>query len=434
MAGTPMLTEPRIELDPWYTSSPYEPVETPIRRLEDIDLLDGALYAKGDPHAVWRLMREKAPIFWHERGSDGTDGKGFWAVTRYEAIREVHRNVAVFSNTKGFFLDLAAQQLPHGLGDMDAPEHRSHRAVITRFLTPRAMRSWEGQLSEIVTRLIDDVIEQGSCDFAEEALKLPMLATSALIGVSPNETRELKQMLDSVVSNESDVLKAYNQCVLQFFRECIEQRRKRPDLDSIIGVVASAEIDGRPITLEEGASLLHQLFTAGVDSTGITAAIMLLSLFHHPEQLEMWIADPSVTESAVEELLRWSALVHSNKRWVLEDTELEGQRLRRGDFVTTWHPSASRDERVFRDPYKLDLQRSSANPIPTFGGGAHHCVGAYFARLELRVLFREVLARMKALEQAGPAVRVDRYFTLMVAPIRSLPVTFHPAERLMPAT
>lgn len=429
MAAATTLGGPRTAHDPWYTSSPYEPVKEPITRLEDIDLLDATLYSQGDPHAVWKLMREEAPILWHERGNEGTEGKGFWALTRYETIREVHRNVEVFSNVKGPFFDLAADRLPHGLADMDAPDHRTYRSLVARYLAPRAMRTWEGTITEIVTGLIDDIIEAGSCDFAQEALKLPMLALSALIGISPAETRDLKRMLDSVDSNQSDIMRVYNELVIDFFKGCVQERRQHSESDSILGVVASAEIDGSPLGLDEAASLLHQLFTAGVDSTGISASLMLLSLFHHPDQRETWARDPTITESAVEELLRWSALVHCNKRWVLADTELEGQLVRQGDYVTTWHPSASRDERAFENPYTLELRRSANLPIPTFGGGPHHCPGAYFARLELQVLLREVLLRMQDLEQAGPAVRVGEHFTLTVAPMTSLPIKFRAEER-----
>jgi cytochrome P450 len=427
MSATPSTIGPRVEPEPWFTSSPYEPTQPAPERIEDIDLMDPELYHSGDPHAAWRLLRDAGAAHWVDRPTPATEGRGYWVVPRYEEVHQVHRNAKVFSSAKGAFPDHAegTKNIPHFLSSMDAPEHRLHRGLVQRFFAPNAMKNYADSIQTLVDGLIDGVIERGSCDFGTDiASPMTYIASCNLMGISTDEAQDLHRMFMEMATDE-DAFAAYNLAVLQFFDAIIRDRQGSERRETIVEIAANGEIDGRPITTEEAVNLMWILLLGGLDSTSHGAISGLLSLFHHPDQFELLLADtsPERIEVAVEEMLRWTSGSHCNRRWIVEDTELGGVRMDKGDFITTWFPSANRDERVFPEPYRFDVRRHNNRPIATFGGGPHHCLGAYFARLELRILFGRLFARLRDIEQAGPLVRGVGY-TAVVSPVHSLPIRF----------
>lgn len=411
-----------------FSSSPYEPQRPPVRSLDEIDLLDFDLYRLGDPHAAWKLMREQAPVFWHERGSRGTEDKGFWALTRYDDCAAVYRDSVRFSSEFGPFLDLRVEDTPPGiLASIDGRRHRLRRGIVARFFTPQALHQWNEAVHRVVARLLDDVAERGECDFSVDiAQKLPILATSELLGISAPEVQSLVDLLFSLGGGSADGLQDYNQATLEFFSKVSDTRRASGHQGSIIDAINAAEIEGDPIGAEDIAELLWILFFGGIDSTVHAVTGGMLALFHNPDQLDLIRENPGLADKGVEEILRWTSTSHANKRKVMEDVEIRGVTIRKGDYVSMWSPSANRDEEAFPDPYRFDLQRSfsRSTQIATFGGGGpHQCIGQFFARLEVKALFEQLFARFPDLQQAGPAVRSD-HFTILLSPIEHLPIRY----------
>lgn len=431
-----VLAGPRTETDPFYTSSPYEPELAATTRLDEIDLLDPVLYHRGDPHAVWRKLRQEAPVFWHEKGTRGTDDKGFWVFTRYEDIEKLYKDSRRFVSTKGPFLDFRREDVPNRiLPSLDGPDHRRLRALVARFFTPPALKSVEDHIRGVATRLIDGVIERGEADFSLD-LAEPLVAevTCDLLGVPFAEVREMAEVLFRVESNEVDAISEYNNAVLSYFDRELDIRRKG-DGTSITDRVAQAFDPNDPDapTREDLIHLLWVLFLGGTDSTTHTLTGGLLSLFHHPDQLAKLTADPSLVGNSVEEILRWTATSHANKRYVMEDSEIGGTLIRKGDYVSMWSPSANRDEAVFADPFRFDVTRKCASPVTTFGaGGQHHCIGAHFARMETRILLEEVFARLPDIRPSAPAIRSPAY-TMLISPVTSMPVVFSPQRARLAA-
>ncbi|MET0983815.1 MAG: hypothetical protein ABW034_00265, partial [Steroidobacteraceae bacterium] len=158
-----------ISQDPFFTSSPYEPELPAVQRLEDIDLVDPELYHRGDPHAAWRLLREKSPVFWHEKGTAGTAGKGFWVLTRYDDSGIVYRDSNLFSSESGPFVDLGLYDAPHRiLPSLDGKEHQQRRNLVNRFFTPTALERYTESIRGTVNRLFDAVADRGECDFCKD--------------------------------------------------------------------------------------------------------------------------------------------------------------------------------------------------------------------------------------------------------------------------
>lgn len=422
-----MLTDPqvagspRVERDPLFTSSPFEPKNPPVESLADIDLTDPDLLQHGDPHAAWQLLRREAPVFWHAKGAHGTRGKGFWAVTTHAECNEVHRNTSIYSNTQTEFMDLRPEDIPLQLSSMDPPEHAKYRGVLRKHFTAKAIANQGDHLRAIISAVLDEAEKVGEFNFHDQiSQRVPLLATAALLQIPPETTHALAMQLSSLDYGGQDPLKAYTNAVMNFFDE-FTRDWKPGEHDSIVSAIVHAEIDGKPIDRADALAYLWVLFTGALDTTAHAATIGLLSLFHHPDQLDLLRKDPTLAAGAVNESLRWSSTSNVVKHVVLSDTELGGMALKAGDYVATYPPSANRDELVFANPFQFDINRQSSTPIFTFGGGPHLCLGHLFARLELSILFEELFARFPDIAQTGTAVRGEA-FTMTLSPLNELPV------------
>ncbi|MBA3741549.1 cytochrome P450 [Sporichthya sp.] len=410
-----------IEESPRFTSSPFEPSLPPITSLNDVDLTDPELLRCGDPHATWRVLRDQAPVFWHEKGARGTRGQGFWAVTTHAECSEVHRLTSVFSNTQTEFMDLLPEDIPNNLSSMDPPEHAKYRGILRAFFTGKAINARAEHVRALITAILDEAEQVKEFNFHDQiAQRVPLLATAALLDISPEDTMSLAMQLGALDYGGQDPLAAYTRAVMDFFDD-LTRDWKRGEHDSIVGAVVDADIDGAPIDRADALAYLWVLFTGALDTTAHAATIGLLSLFHHPDQLELLRRDPSLATGAVTEMLRWTATSNVVKHVALTDHELAGVPIKAGDFIATYPPSANRDERVFADPFRFDLTRRADAPLFTFGGGPHLCLGHLFARMELGLLFEELFTRFPDLEQAGPAVRGEA-FTMTLSPLNELPV------------
>ncbi len=433
MAQSTISPGPRVE--PGFSSSPYEPVNPPVRSVAEVNLVDPDLYQYGDPHAAWKLLRERAPVFWNEQGALGTEGQGFWAVTRYPDVYRVLRDAAHFSSTRSPFLDVTADMIGEdAMLNLDPPRQRQLRRVTQHLFTPRHMAAWEDELTAIADRLIDAVIERGECEFAADiAVKFPIYAACALLGIPDADADpvvELSTTLHNTASSEA--LVEFNVVGMGLFQKLIAERRDDPG-PGIVGAVLRGETDeGAPLTDSEIFAYLWLLFVGGLDSATHAITGSLQTLFHHPDQARLLAerdaaGDDAIWTTAVEELMRWTTIAQHHKRYCVEDAEVAGQRVRKGDYVTIFLPSANRDPDAFPDPYRFDITRTGTG-IATFGHGPHTCLGLHYARLELRTLFRQVVRRMPDVTPSAPMVR-GRGFSVLLSPIHHQPVAFTPGER-----
>ncbi|TMA91641.1 MAG: cytochrome P450 [Deltaproteobacteria bacterium] len=406
----------------------------PARRypLEGINLKDPLLFEQGMPHALFRQLRYEAPVYWNEEPEE--DEPGFWALTKYDDIVAVSKNPQLFSSAMGghqisyppgLEFNRATAAIVGNMIGMDPPEHNAYRRLVSPSFSASAVRKMEPTVREIVTRILDRVVPGGECEFvAEVAAELPLVVLCELLGV-PQEDRRLlfgwTERLTDFGNTPDDQVAAFAE--LFAYGQALAERRRREPAGDLMSLMANVEMDGQRIDqqLLDGFFLL--LVIAGNETTRNTISGGLLALIEHPDQYQLLREQPALIPTAVEEMLRWVTPVIHFRRTATTDTEIRGQMIRRGDKVVMWYPSANRDEDMFERPDVFDVRRKP-NEHLAFGEGQHFCLGAWLARLELRVMFEELLRR-PTLELAGRPRRMRSYF---LSGFTSMPVRFAPEQ------
>jgi cytochrome P450 len=389
--------------------------------LDAIDLSDHDLFVEAVPHEAFALLRREDPVHWNEE-PDG--GRGFWAVTRYADIREVHRNVEVFSSELGgtSLEDLDEEQIEarKSMIDMDPPRHDELRGLIARRFTPRAVKVWEDQVRSVTRKVLDRALPLGEFDFVHEvSSEIPMQVFAEILGIPQDERREIIDIGDRLLGNQDPEYAVTETAdehrnlpfshpaaleMFEFGRRLAADRRKHPGNDII------TQLAFEPLTQREFDTYFVLLATAGNETTRHTITHGLLGLLEFPDEMERLRNDPSLGQSAAEEMLRWATPVHHFRRTAAVDTELAGTQIKAGDKVTTWFVSGNRDDSVFEEPDRFDIGRKP-NPHMAFGpGGIHHCMGAHLAKMEVRIAFEELLARSVDIELTGPPERLRSNF------------------------
>jgi cytochrome P450 len=396
--------------------------------LDAVDLTDLDLFAGGFPDTLFTTLRRRAPVWWHAPTGHTPDGVGFWVLSRYADIVEVAADAELFSSERAPGADgggTLIQDLPYGfasgvlLNMMDDPLHHRIRRLVTPAVAPRALALMETELRERARRIIDTVADRGACDFlADVAVELPLQAVAALLGVPDADRHDLMAWSNTTLDFEgrelgetSDEASRAAASMAAYGADLIAHKRVRP-ADDLVSAMAHASIEAdsggaRPLTDLELLMFFNLLVVAGSETTRNSIALGMVALIEHPDQLEALRSDRSLMPTAVEEILRWTTATLYNRRTATRDTELGGHRVRAGDKVTLWWPSANRDERVFEDPFRFDIRRAP-NPHLTFGCRSHFCIGANLARMEIRVVLDEVLDRWEDIQLVG---RVPLEFT-----------------------
>jgi cytochrome P450 family 142 subfamily A polypeptide 1 len=384
----------------------------------DIRFSDGAFWA-GDHHRSLAWLREHSPVHW--------DGE-VWGVTRYEDLKEISKHPDLYSNAGGIRPDSGPVPM---MIDMDDPAHVQRRKLVNKGFTPKRVADSEGAVRRAADEIIDAVCEKGECDFVMDmAAWLPMIMIGDALGVAPEDRSTLLRWSDdmlSALSGAPDALERATTVYVEYdgwCRQAIADRRARPR-DDLMSVLVHAEVDGDRLTDDE---IIHEsllILIGGDETTRHVITGGMYQLLRNPEQQQRLVDDRSAIPLAVEEMLRWVSPIKNMARTVTGDVALRGKQLREGQKLLLIYPSANRDERVFRDPYTFDITRRP-NEHVAFGFGTHYCLGNSLARLELRVMFEQLLTRLPDIalvDDDEPDLRASNF----ISGYEAMPVRFTPS-------
>ena len=377
----------------------------------------------GDPYPAYRELRATSPVCWN-------DVTKFWALLKYEDIRFVSSNPALFTSTKGVTIPDPAMSNPVQEGSLiftDPPRHRQLRKLINTGFTRRHVGILEPKIRDIVRRILDGIEPDSTHEFAEEiAAPLPTRIIAELLGAPPDDWEQFRAWSDATTGTadpeiELDTFVAIGQ-LYEYFQKLIAERRAAPR-DDMLSTLVHAEIDGQRLSDEDLLKFALLLLVAGNETTRNLIALGTCALISHPDQLRLLVDDPSLIPGAVQEMLRWNSPVVQMARTATTDVEIRGQLIREGEVVVMLYGSANRDEDIFgADSEEFKVTRHP-NPHIAFGCGEHSCLGAQLARLEACMLFDELLRRFPRLELVG---EVDRMRATMIPGVKRMPVRLGP--------
>jgi cytochrome P450 family 142 subfamily A polypeptide 1 len=392
----------------------------------NVHIMDPKFYLDPHPHFTW--MRENAPVSWDETSPDG----GIWGVTLHEDIMLCSKTPEIFCSSESSRPERDSK-IPSMI-NLDDPDHRRRRNLVNRGFTKQRVEAHEPKIRAICRELIDKVLPKGRCDFVSEiAAPLPMIMIGDLLGVEPEDRDKLLRWSDEMLGGGAarhlprDQQRAHQAKVafeyVTYARAVIADRRTRPR-DDLMSILVQAEIGGDAMTEEEIIQESLLILVGGDETTRHVITGGMLALIQNPDQRRILQQDPSKITVAVEELLRWVTPIQNMNRTATRTTSLRGQKVRKGDRLLLLYPSANRDARVFRDPFRLDVTRNPNHHVAFGGPGTHFCLGASLARLELRVMFEELLARLPDLTLATPAEKLELRPSNFIVGLEHMPVEF----------
>ncbi len=369
----------------------------------DVNLLDGTFYA-GDPYPTYRQLRDEAPAYWDP-------AQQIWGISRYADVVDVEKRTARYTSAHGSRPRVPAD---YSMINHDDPLHQNQRRLVARRFTPRSVKQHEDHVRGIVTELIDAIGPRGSADVVHDlAAPLPARVICELLGFDRSLAPKCQEwsevtMLEggqyAIDGRDRETSDTTAGAVLEFAvaaTELLEARRRDPQ-DDLFSVWAHTEVqipDGTSRLMDDD-EIVHEallLLDGGAETTRTVIGTMCLELIRHPDQRAALVADPGLLgTTGVEEFIRWVTPILNMRRTATEDHELHGETIHAGDEILLMYSSANRDERVFDDPDTLDVTRRHNHHV-AFGFGTHFCLGASLARLEIRVMFEELLRRLPAL-------------------------------------
>ena len=393
----------------------------------DIDLLDGHFYAGPELHRHYDWLRENAPVYYDEKND-------VWALASYAEIGFASKTPTLFCSGRGMRAHMEDPITPSMI-NMDDPKHKRRRNLVNRGFTPNRVSGTEGKIRQVVTELLDRVGPLGECDFVKDvAAPLPMVMIGDMLGVLPEDRDKLLQWSDDLLllttSTFTPEMEALSQRVSTeyagYVARVAEERRAHPT-DDLMSILVNAEVDGEKLDLE---GVIHEsmlILIGGDETTRHVITGGMEALIHNPAQLRELQRDPSKIPTAVEELLRWVSPIHNMARTTTQDVEIGGETIPEGSSVLLLYASANRDASVFERPHELDVERKPNWHVAFGGNGPHFCLGASLARLELRVMFEEVIRRLPDIELATDE-RLPMRNSNFITGIEHMPVRYSPIE------
>ena len=403
-----------------------------------IDLTAPDTYRGDVPRDVFRYLREEAPVYWHE---DPQQGVGFWAVTRHADLDFVSKNPQLFSSAeKSCLLNesdpemLALLRLQ--LINMDPPVHLKYRRLVRNAFTPKQVDSYESRFREIAHDIVSKAVMGGRCEFVKDiASDLPLIAICELMGVPLEKRQRLFELTNIMLGMDDPDLTTTEEdgtlAMMEMFllaQELAAQQRANPQ-DDIVNVLLNGTVEDEPLTDEEFCHFFLLLIVAGNETTRTVTSHGMRLLIEHPEQYRHLVENPALLEGAIEEFLRFNPAVIAFRRTAMEDVELGGQQIRKGDKVQLYYAAASSDEAVFEDADTFDITRAQREDVKNkhraFGIGEHFCMGSHLARLELQVIFEEILKRIRNPRFDG---EINWLRSNFIHGIKSMPIAFDVVE------
>jgi len=396
-----------------------------------IDLFDQNGYASvGPPHADFAQLRRECPVYW-----SAFEHGGYWALLRYKDVFAASLDHKTFSTAeRGAILkryDPEEYQITKSLLiNHDPPDHTKHRRLVSLGFSGKIIRNLEHHVREITTDILDQVAPLGACDFVQKiSCELPLQVIVELVGVPAADRHRVLDWTNIMIafddpeygaaSPEAGQMAAAE--LFMYANALAEEREKNPK-DDLVSVLMHAEVDGERLTRAAFSAFFMLLLVAGNETTRNLISGGMLALIEHPAERARLMADRALLPTAIEEMLRWVSPVNVFQRTALRDTEIGGQHIRAGDMVALFYASANRDEEIFEEPNRFDIARTPNDHL-AFGIGPHYCLGANLARLEIRVMFEELLRRLPDIELAGEPERLRSYF---INGIKRMPVRFTP--------
>jgi cytochrome P450 len=407
--------------------------------LDTIDFITPEHYQQnGYPHKEWTYLRKHAPVFHCERDYLY---EPFWAITKHADIMAIGTQPKLFLNGPRLLIvtklygepgpEEGPGQMPFKhLLDMDPPEHGAYRGLVNKRFTPRSVRELQPQIEEITRGILDAAAGRNECDFVTDiSSKLPLAVIAEQLGVPREDWEQLFTWTNETIggvdpefqkgTTADETMDRARIGLFTYFNDLCEKRRKEPK-DDLTSVIANSTLNGEPLPTFELLSYFFLLVVAGNETTRNATTGGLLAFIENPDQWRELRSNPSLITPAVEEIVRWTTPVIQFARTAKEDTEVRGQKIKAGEVLCLFYPSANRDEEVFDEPFRFDISRDP-NPHLAFGIGEHFCLGANLARLELEVIFRQLAERLDHVEMAG---RVERLRSSFVGGIKHMPIRY----------
>ncbi len=410
-----------------------------VTDLADIDIVTPEIWEEAVPHETFRRLRHEDPVHWHP---EPAPNHGFWAITRHDDVVAVSKNTAVFSSGEGLTMleevEPASIEKRRSLIDSDAPLHQRLRRIVSPLFTPKAVNQHEAYARATASNLLDAALAKGSFDWVlDVAEPLPITVLLNILGVPSDDADRMIELSNQMIAiDDPDYAPDYASLpshinprdlpfgspasyhVFEYGRQLGAERRADPR-DDLVSRLVHPNADGESLTDDEYCNMFQILILAGNETTRTTLTHGMKAFLDNPDQFELLRRDPSLMDKAVEEIIRWATPVLYMRRTAREDTELRGQRIGKGDKVVMWYMAANYDDTVFNDPHTFDITRDPNPHLGFGGGGPHFCLGAWLARLQIRVMFDEVIKRDLRLEATGPARRVRSNF---VNGVKAMPV------------
>ena len=420
--------------------------------IPELDIVSHDVYERGVPFAAYDRFRSEAPVAWVAEGPhNGHHGAGFWSLTRWQDVVDVHKDWRTFSSELGGteIEEMAPDAIAarRTMLETDPPRHTRLRQLVNPAFSKQTMQRYSAGANRLIDRLLDGVVGAGPFDaVAGLARELPIRMLVDILGVPHDDAPQLFHWADQIVYNAdpdyvdeqvgdvSDRADTDPYRLLPFrspvslkvfdhFERLAAARRTDPAAD-VITVLADATVDGVPLSECERGTFLLLLLIAGNETTRHALTQALIALARHPEQFARLRAEPDLIDTAVEEVLRWACPQVHFRRTATAGTQIGEQAIDAGDKVVTWYVAANFDPAQFTDPYTFDVGRTPNRHVTFGGGGPHLCLGQWMARLEARVFLEALVRRVDHVELAGPVERLRSNF---INGIKRCPVILHPA-------
>jgi cytochrome P450 len=390
--------------------------------------------AHGYPHELWTRLRREDPVHRVEQNPE----MPFWAITRHSDIATIGKQPDKFLNGPTLTIRTEPQpddaMFPKTLIQMDPPRHGLYRKIVSKRFTPGALKRWHADIERIGKEIVDDLLDigdQGEVDFVEKvSAPLPIAVIAWLLGLPGSDWKLLFEWTNRTIgagdpeyqqagADSSATARQAMVELFQYFAKLVEEKKKNP-ADDLVTLFAHAEVNGEKLPIMDVLAYCLIIVVAGNETTRNATSGGMLALAQHPAELAKIQKNPALLPSAIEEILRWTSPIIHFARTTTQDVEIRGKRIRKGEQVALFYPSANRDEEIFEEPFAFRVDRNPNRHL-AFGIGEHFCAGAHVARLELEVAFKSLLPRLVDLELAGP---VSRLRSNLVGGIKHLPIRY----------